>query len=80
MSDLAKLDDVVVFRVVRGQRYAALYNLKLIRKGAYPDPAIYADDVIVVGDSSSRRLFKDILQFAPLLLTPFVIALDQVTK
>lgn len=80
LSDLAKLDDVVVFRVVRGQRYAALYNLKLIRKGAYPDPAIYADDVIVVGDSSSRRLFKDILQFAPLLLTPFVIALDQVTK
>ena len=80
LNEFAKLDDVVVFRVVKGQRYAALYNLKSIRQGAYPDPDIYPDDVVVVGDSSSRRLFKDILQVAPLLLTPFIIAIDKVTK
>ena len=80
MAEFAQLDDVVVFRMVRGQRLAALYNLKRIRDGVYADPAIYANDVVVVGDSKSRRLFKDILQVAPLLLTPFVIAVDKLVR
>lgn len=76
-SEFAKLDDVVIFREVSGQRYAALYNLKAIRQGNYPDPEIYANDVVVVGDSSARRLFKDFLQIVPLLTTPLVIALQR---
>ena len=80
MTEFAKLDDVVVFRTVGGQRFAALYNLNQIRDGVYADPAIYANDVVVVGDSKSRRLFKDILQVAPLLLTPIVIAIDKLLR
>lgn len=77
MTEFARLDDVVVFREVKGQRYAALYNLKSIRKGIYPDPDIYANDVVVVGDSSSRRLFKDLLQAAPLLLSPLYLVVGK---
>ena len=77
LTEFAKLDDVVIFRTVRGQRFAALYNLKRIRDGAYPDPDIYANDVVVVGDSPSRRRFKDILQAAPLFLTPIIVAVDK---
>ena len=77
LTEFAKLDDVVIFRTVRGQKFAALYNLQRIRQGAYPDPAIYANDLIVVGDSPARRRFKDILQTAPLLLTPLIIAVDK---
>lgn len=77
LTELAQLDDVVVFREVKGQRFAALYNLKRIRQGAYPDPDIYANDLVVVGDSSSRRLFKDLLQVAPLLLTPIILVLNK---
>lgn len=75
-AELAKLDDVVIFRTVKGQPYAALYNLGAIRRGAYTDPDIFANDVVVVGDSKARRLFRDLLQVAPLLTTPLVIALQ----
>ena len=77
LTEFAKLDDVVIFRTVHGQRFAALYNLKRIREGAYPDPEIYANDIVVVGDSPSRRRFKDILQAAPLFFTPIIVAVDK---
>ena len=76
-SEYARLDDVVVFRTVNGRAMAALYNLGGIRRGLYADPKIYANDVIVVGDSKARRLFQQILQTAPLLTTPLVIALQR---
>lgn len=75
-SEFAKLEDVVVFRKVGGQSYAALYNLKAIRRGTYEDPDIYPNDVIVVGDSPQRRMFRDLLQVAPLLTTPLVLLLQ----
>jgi polysaccharide export outer membrane protein len=73
VAEFADLEDVVMFRIVNGQRMAGLYNLKAIRAGAYEDPEIYANDIVVVGDSQARRLFKDILQAAPLLTTPLII-------
>lgn len=76
LGEFAKLDDVVVFRTVRGQKLAALYNLNAIRRGYYDDPEIFAGDIVVVGDSSAKRLFKDIIQLVPLLTTPLVIALQ----
>lgn len=79
-DEFTKLDDVVIFRTVEGQRYAALYNLDAIRHGAYPDPDIYANDVVMVGDSRSRRMFKDILAILPAMVTPIIIGLDRLTK
>lgn len=76
-NEYSRLDDVVVFRTVDGQRYAALYNLEAIRHGAYPDPVVYAGDVVMVGESRGRRLFRDILAVTPALLTPIVIAVDR---
>ena len=74
-AEFAKLSDVVVFRTVKGQKMAALYNLKAIRRGNYDDPEVFANDVVVVGDSQARRLFKDGLQIFPLLSTPLVLLL-----
>ena len=74
-DEFAKLNDVVVFRTVSGQKMAALYNLKAIRRGFYDDPEVYANDVVVVGDSQARRLFKDALQIVPLLTTPLILLL-----
>lgn len=75
-DEFAKLDDIVIFRTVKGQRMAALYNLKAIRRGQYGDPEVFANDVVVVGDSTARRLFKDFLQVAPLLSTPIIVLLQ----
>jgi len=71
-TQLAGLENVVVFRTVGGQRYAGLYNLKAIRMGNYEDPEMYANDVIVVSESTARRLFRDLLTAAPLLTTPII--------
>lgn len=71
-AEFARLDDVVIFRTVNGQKMAALYNLKAIRRGAYSDPEVFANDVVVVGDSQARRIFKDVLQASPLITTPII--------
>lgn len=72
-SEFARLKDVIIFREVGGQRFAGFYNLKGIREGNYDDPEVFANDVVVVGDSQSRRIFKDILQAAPLITTPLIL-------
>jgi polysaccharide export outer membrane protein len=76
LTEFAKQNDVVVFRQVEGQQYVGLYNLQGIRRGNYADPEIFANDVVVVGDSSARRLFRDIIQASPLLTTPLIVALQ----
>lgn len=77
LTEFADAKDVVVLRTVGGQRFAGLYNLSAIRRGAYVDPPIYANDVVVVGDSPQRRLFRDFLAAAPLLSAPLIIAFQQ---
>jgi polysaccharide export outer membrane protein len=71
-TEFAKLQEVVVFRTVGGQRMAGLYSLKAVRDGRYPDPEVFAGDVVVVGDSPARRLFRDIVSMGGLLTSPLV--------
>ena len=75
VNEYARLDDVVVFRTVDGQRMAALYNLGAIRRGMYADPTIYAQDIVVVGNSPARRMFRDIIGAAPLFVSPIIAIL-----
>jgi polysaccharide biosynthesis/export protein len=76
-SEFAKQDDVVILRTVNGQKMAGLYNVSAIRRGAYDDPPIYANDVIVVGDSPQRRLFRDFIALSPLLAAPLLAILQR---
>lgn len=76
LAEFAKQDDVVILRTVNGQKMAGLYNIEAIRRGIYDDPAIYANDVVVVGDSPQRRLFRDFISLAPLLAAPLVAILN----
>lgn len=73
VSEYAKLEDVLVFRKVNGQQYIGVYNLEAIRRGNYEDPSIFANDIIIVGDSPNRRRLDSILQFAPLLSTSAIL-------
>lgn len=77
VTEFARLQDVVVFRTAEGRDMVALYNLGAIRRGTYPDPRIYANDVVVVGDSAGRRLFRDILQSSSILVAPLVALLQR---
>ncbi|WP_245842218.1 polysaccharide biosynthesis/export family protein [Sphingomonas adhaesiva] len=76
LSEYAREDDVVILRTVDGRKMAGLYNIGAIRRGAYDDPAIYANDVVVVGDSPQRRLFRDFVSLAPLLAAPLIAVLQ----
>ena len=76
LTDYARQSDVVVFRTVEGQQMAALYNLKAIRRGVYDDPEVFANDVVVVGESRARQLFRDLIGIAPLLSGPIIVALQ----
>lgn len=70
---IAKLDEIVIFRKVNGQRLAARFDLELIRAGRAPDPQILGGDVVMVGFSSAKAVYRDILTAAPLfnLFTQF---------
>ncbi len=76
LTEFAHQDDVVILRTVDGRKMAGLYNIDAIRRGAYDDPAIYANDVVVVGDSPQRRLFRDFVSLAPLLAAPLIAVLQ----
>ena len=75
MTQFAKLEQVVVFRTVAGKDYVALYDLGAIRRGSYGDPQIYANDIVIVGDSPQRRALRDLIQVAPLLVAPLITTL-----
>lgn len=76
MSEFARQEEVVILRTVEGRKMAGLYNVSAIRRGAYDDPPVYANDVIVVGDSPQRRMFRDFVSLAPLLAAPLVAILQ----
>lgn len=75
-SEFARQEEVVILRTVNGRRMAGLYDVGAIRNGAYDDPPIYANDVIVVGDSPQRRLFRDFVAVTPLLAAPLIAILQ----
>lgn len=77
LTEFAKMREVIVLRTVSGQRLAGIYDLGAIRRGVYPDPPIYANDTVIVGDSPARRVFKDVIQAAPLLTAPLIVAVQQ---
>jgi len=75
-TDEAKLDEVLVFRTVNGQRMGGRFDLTEVRAGRMTDPQLIAGDVVVVGFSRSRGLYQDLLQVAPSLLGTFVTLAD----
>lgn len=77
LAEYAKTDDVVVMRTVGDTTYIGVYNIEAIQRGNYPDPRIYADDIVTVGDSPARRRLETILQFVP-LLTSSAILIDRI--
>jgi len=66
-DDSADIDKIIVFRTVGGQKMAAMYNLRDIRSGRYKDPEIYGNDIVVVGENSARRFFRDATMSFPLV-------------
>lgn len=76
-SEFAKLQDIVIFRTVNGEKMAARFNIRDIREGRYDDPEVYANDVVIVGNNATRRIFRDILTAAPAIFSPLAVILTR---
>jgi polysaccharide export outer membrane protein len=76
LTEFAREDDVVILRTVGKQKMAGLFNITAIRRGTYDDPPVFANDIVLVGDSPQRRLFRDIISTAPLIAAPLVAILN----
>lgn len=80
MGEYAKSDDVLIMRTVNGQNYVGLYNLGAIQRGNYADPDLYADDIVMVGDSPGRRRLDRIISIAAPFLSTSAVILNQLTR
>jgi polysaccharide export outer membrane protein len=73
LSEDALKREVLIFRTVEGKRMIARFDMDEIRGARAEDPAVFGNDVIVVGSNSNRSLFKDAIQAAPLLSLFYLI-------
>jgi polysaccharide export outer membrane protein len=58
---------VVVFRTINGQRMAAAFDLRQIRKAESEDPLIYGNDIIVVDGTKTRSIIREVISTLPVL-------------
>lgn len=71
-TQTARLNEVIIFRRKDDGVYAAQFNLADIRTGRAANPEILGNDIVVVGNSFAKQLFRDFMQLSPLLATVFV--------
>jgi polysaccharide biosynthesis/export protein len=76
-TEFARRDDVIIFRTVNNTEYAALYNLKAIERGNYPDPEVFANDVVMVGQNETKRFFRD---YVSPFVAPVILATQRITN
>jgi polysaccharide biosynthesis/export protein len=66
-TELAALNDVVVFRNVNGRRSGAVFDVRQIRSGQAADPQIRSNDMVIVGMSGSRQTWRNLMTAVPVL-------------
>ena len=64
-TNTARLNEVMIFRQVGGERMGARFNLTDIRHGRADDPKVLAGDMIVVGHSNVKGAWREFLLAAP---------------
>eukprot|EP01037_Dinobryon_pediforme_P015547 gene15547-15694_t len=64
-TNKARNDEVIIFRTIAGKRMAARFNLDRVRAGLDPDPQVVNGDVVVVGVSRGKAIYRDLLTAAP---------------
>jgi polysaccharide export outer membrane protein len=73
---VAKLDQVIVFREIAGRPAVARFNLSDIRMGKQPNPEVLGNDLVVVGFSNVKGVYRDFMAAAPLTAS-FIYAIGR---
>lgn len=66
-SEDANPSRVVVFRTINGQRMAAAFDLRAIRRAQAEDPTIYGNDIVVVDGTNTRAIWREIISVLPII-------------
>lgn len=72
MGEFARQDEVILLREAADQRYIGVYDLSAITNGNYADPEIFANDIIIVGDSPQLRAVGRISSLMQLINIPLL--------
>lgn len=65
MKEVADGSEVMVFRTANGKKEAARFDLDAIMAGTAQDPPILQGDVVIVGTSTVKKLYSDIIKSLP---------------
>jgi polysaccharide export outer membrane protein len=57
----------VLFRTVDGKRFGGVFDVRAIRSGKASDPAVLGNDIVVVGLSNAKSIWRDVVTTAPIL-------------
>jgi len=60
-SQVASLNQTLIFRTVNGQRTAARFDLDAIARGKVEDPEVLPGDTIAIGSSKFKTAWRDIV-------------------
>jgi polysaccharide export outer membrane protein len=60
LGPIADESSVVVFRQIKGRKYAAIFDLNKIRSGQMPDPSMVKNDVVYVEESGTKRFAENL--------------------
>lgn len=60
-SQVADLDQAMIFRTQNGLRTAARFDLEAIARGKAEDPEVLAGDTVAIGSSRAKTAWRDIM-------------------
>jgi polysaccharide biosynthesis/export protein len=66
LNDLADPSGILLFRIVDNKRMAARFDLKQIRQGKMDDPMLKAGDIVMVDESQTRTMLRDVKSALPI--------------
>ena len=66
-SESANPRKVAIFRVIDGEKKAAVFDLKAIRNHKMEDPAVYGNDIIVMDGSEAQQTYREVIRSIPLI-------------
>jgi len=66
-TTVADQKDIFVYRTIGGKRHVARFDLDEIREGRAPDPAVMAEDIVIVTESGAKVWLRRLVEVTPLL-------------
>lgn len=77
LDEVSKESEILVFRRQGGQQYVARFDLGMIQAGAATNPTVLPGDVVIVGYSEGRRIFKNVITVLPAAVGIFIALINR---